>query len=349
MAKTERIIVDGSYGEGGGQIIRTAVSLAAMTGRAVEVVNVRARRSRPGLQPQHLMAVKSAAQTCAAILEGADPGSTRFAFEPQAPVAPGDYRFDIGTAGATALVGQTLLMPLSHAEGSSKAAIKGGTHVPQAPAADYLVHVYAPALRRFGLEVKVDYASAGFFPKGGGWIGLTTEGHSRSNAVDLTDRGKLTRLRAFVITSNLPDHVAERGAAVVERFMKGIGRPVEVERRNLPSPGAGAAVVLVAECENGFAGFTGLGERGKPMEKVAEAPCEEFLRWWKSGAACDEQLADQLVLPAAFASGESRWTTPVVTEHLRTVIWLVEHFLPIQHRIEEQETHSLVTLTGVPP
>lgn len=341
------LTIDGSYGEGGGQIIRTALSLSAITGRAMEITRIRAGRSRPGLQPQHLASVKAAAQLCAARLEGAAAGSTRLAFEPQAPVTAGNYQFDIGTAGAAPLVIQTALVPLLRGGGESRVIVTGGTHVPHAPPAEYLQQVYASVLKRAGVEITLSYESAGFFPRGGGKMDLSLPGGIVPQPLDLTERGKLEDLRAFVITSNLPEHVAERGAVTVDRFMKGIGRPIEIERRALPSPGAGAAVVVTAECEGGFAAFTGLGERGKPMEKVAQGPCEEFLRWWKSGAAVDEHLSDQLVLPMSLAKGESRWTTPVVTDHLRTVLWLVEQFLPIRWSIEERGGGvSLVKLAG---
>ena len=132
----------------------------------------------------------------------------------------------------------------------------------------------------------------------------------------------------------------ERGAATVERAMKVVGRSVTLERRDKLSLGSGAAVVLAAQCQTGLAGFTGIGELRKPMEKVAEAPCKEFMHWWKSGAACDEHLADQLVLPLSFTDGESRWTTPVVTEHLRTVLWVVQHFLPTEVVLKEHEDGS---------
>src|SRR5262249_1631332 len=144
---------------------------------------------------------------------------------------------------------------------------------------------------------------------------------AQTGEITLTERGSLSPLSAYIITSELPDHVCDRGASTIERFMKGIGRRVEIEKYAKPSLGPGAAVVLTAECENGRAAFTSLGERGKPMEKVAEDACKEFLAWWKTGAAVDEHLADQLVLPAVVTAGEHRWTTPIVTEHLRTVLW----------------------------
>lgn len=334
---SQPVQIDGSFGEGGGQIIRTSLSLAAITGRVVEISNIRARRSKPGLQPQHVTAVRAAAKLCGAELSGDRVGSTHLWFGPRTPIQPGDYHFDIGTAGATGLVAQTVLVPLTRAAGTSKVTITGGTHVPHAPAADYIEAVYVPVLQRAGLDLAFSYPGAGFYPRGGGKVDLEVRAPALPAALDLTDRGKLKSLRAFIVTSNLPGHVAERGAAMVEKSMKAVGRSVAIEQREKPSPSTGAAVVIVAECENGFGAFTGLGERGRPMEKVAESPCEEFMRWWKSGAACDEHLADQLVLPMSLARGESRWTTAEITEHLRTVLWLTEQFLPITYRLDPQD------------
>jgi len=345
------IEIDGSYGEGGGQILRTSLALAAVTGQAVEIANVRAGRSKPGLQPQHLTAVRAAAALCDARLEGDTVGSTRLAFKPQNAPCPDTYRFDIGTAGATTLVAQTVLLPLAHGATESQVTITGGTHVPHAPPAEYLEATYLPALHRAGLPVRFDCPRAGFYPKGGGEVRLEISAPSSLQPLDFTERGKLTTLRAFILTSLLPAHIGERGAAAVEKFMKGIGRPVSVERRERPSVGPGAAVVLAAECEGGFAGFTALGERGKPMEKVAQEACEAFMAWWKTGAACDEHLADQLALPMALAAGESRWRTPTVTEHLRTVLWVVRQFLPVQASVEELSSGcgARVTLRGSGP
>ena len=329
------IQIDGAHGEGGGQIIRTSLSLSALTGKPVEVYNVRAKRSKPGLQPQHLTAVRAAAALCDAKLSGDAVGSVRFTFAPQSPPRPDRHRFDIGTAGATSLVVQTALIPLAHAAAPSHLTVTGGTHVPHSPPAEYLEAVYIPTLRQAGLHAAFRYPNAGFYPKGGGLVEVDILGGAQPEPLDLTERGKLKSVKAYVVTSSLPGHVAERGAAAVEKFMKGVGRQVRVERRDKPSPGIGAAVVLVAECEGGRAGFTGMGERGKPMERVAEEPCEAFMEWWKTGAACDEHLADQLVLPMALTEGESRWTAPCISEHLRTVLWLTEQFLPIEYRLEE--------------
>ncbi len=333
---TTPIQIDGSYGEGGGQIIRTSLSLSAITGQPFEITNIRAGRSKPGLQPQHLAAVRAAQIICCAHLEGDSIGSTRLAFSPGTPVQPGTYRFEIGTAGAATLVAQTVLCPLGLANGDSEVTIVGGTHVPHAPPADYLLGSYIPAIRATGLEACGDYSRAGFFPKGGGEIRLAIRARARPGAVAMTERGALRSLTAFIVTSELPDHVFDRGASTVDGYMKGIGRRVDIERREKPSLGPGAAVVLSAECENGLAGFSSLGERGKPMEKVAEQACRDFLAWWKTGAAVDEHLSDQLVLPAVLTPGEHRWTTPMVTEHLRTAVWVAGKFVPLEYDFEEQ-------------
>ncbi|MBW3622106.1 MAG: RNA 3'-terminal phosphate cyclase [Armatimonadetes bacterium] len=341
------IQIDGSYGEGGGQILRTSLSLSALTGQPVEFINVRAKRTRPGLQPQHLTAVRAAAALCDARLEGDAVGSTRFTFSPQTPPRPDRYRFDIGTAGATPLVVQTALIPLSLASAGSHLTVTGGTHVPHAPPADYLEAVYLPVLRQAGLHATFRYLNAGFYPKGGGQVEVDLLGGAALQPLDLTERGKLKKLTAYIVTSNLPGHVAERGIVALEKYMKGVGRTVRIERRDLPSPGTGAAVLLAAECENGRGGFLGMGERGKPMERVAEEPCEAFMDWWKTGAAVDEHLADQLVLPMALAAGESRWTAPCITEHLRTVLWATNQFLPIEFILDERpDGTGLVTLKG---
>jgi RNA 3'-terminal phosphate cyclase (ATP) len=341
------IRIDGSYGEGGGQILRTSVSLAAMTGQAVEIERIRAGRTRPGLQPQHLTAVRAAASLCDARLEGDAPGSGRLLFAPQSTPRPDRYDFSIGTAGATTLVTQTVLLPLARQGAGCHVTVSGGTHVPHAPAAEYLEAVYLPVLRSAGLDARFSYRQAGFYPRGGGEVAIEILPGTPLRPLDLTDRGKLRELTAFIVTATLPGHVGERGERAVEEYFRRVGRVASVERRDRASPGAGAAVVLVATCEGGIAGFTALGARGKPMEQVAEEACDAFMAWWKSDTACDEHLADQLVLPLALAAGESRWTTPSVTEHLRTVLWVTQQFLPIEFTLEETpEGPGTVTLRG---
>ena len=176
----QSILISGEYGEGGGQIIRTALSLAAITGRAVEISNIRSKRSKPGLQPQHLTAVHAAAAICNAEVAGAAVGSAWLRFAPQTAPQPGNYRWEIGTAGATTLVAQTVLLPLALADAPSRVTITGGTHVPHAPVAEYLEGVYLPMLRHAGCAVKMEIARTGFYPRGGGEITLHIAGGYRA-------------------------------------------------------------------------------------------------------------------------------------------------------------------------
>jgi len=334
------VTIDGSHGEGGGQILRTSLSLAALTGRPVEIVRIRAGRSRPGLQPQHLASVRAAADLCAAQLEGAEIGSGRLRFAPQSPPAPGAYHFAIGTVGAAPLVLQTVLLPLALAPGPSRVTITGGTHVSHAPTADYGERVYLPTLERHGLGASTRSPRAGFFPKGGGVMQAEIAGGAAPLPVTLMERGDLRALTALVVTAGLPPAVAERGIAAVRQELGHLPGELSVETREVPAASPGAAVLLVADCQSGLAGFSAIGERGKRMETVAEQACRAFREWWETGAACEEHLADQLVLPMALTSGESRWTTSRVTEHLRTVLWVVPRFLPLEASLTESPDGS---------
>jgi RNA 3'-terminal phosphate cyclase (ATP) len=331
------IEVDGSFGEGGGQILRTSVTLAALTGQAVEIVNIRGKRSKPGLQPQHLMAVRAAGEVCGAEMKGDAVGSMFLSFRPAHPPKAGQYRFDIGTAGATTLVAQTVLLPLAHAKGESRVTVIGGTHNPHAPTADYLRLVYLPTLRGLGLEADVAYPRAGYYPVGGGVLEVSVR-PSRLEPSRIEGRGAIKKTVAMAVTSSLREHVARRGLDEIRRRLG--DRRVDSKTLDLPAHSAGAATIIVQSCEGVLAGFSSIGVRGKPMEKVAAEAANAFLEWEGRLEACDEHLADQLVLPAVLAEGESRWTTTAVTEHLRTVMWLARKFVPIECQLEERPDGS---------
>jgi RNA 3'-terminal phosphate cyclase (ATP) len=339
------IEIDGSHGEGGGQILRTSVALAALTGKPLVIRNIRAGRPKPGLAAQHLASVRAAAELCGAELAGAAVGSQHLELHPRHAVKHGSYQFAIGTAGATPLVAQTVAVPLMLA-GESQITIHGGTHVPFAPSADYLAEVYAPALADLGLDLHVAYPKAGYYPQGGGTLALRI-GEGAPHALDWVERGKLTAIRAIALTSELPEHVAKRGLDALRKQLHGVGRPVVLEDRSRPGGQPGAALLVAGSCQRGHFGFVALGQKGKPIEKVAEEATTAFWRWFEGGAVTEEHLADQLVLPLALAGGESRWTTQQASLHLRTVLWVAEHFLPIGYAIEERPDGSaLVTLRG---
>jgi RNA 3'-terminal phosphate cyclase (ATP) len=342
--------IDGSQGEGGGQILRTSLSLSALTGRPLTIRNIRAGRSKPGLQPQHLSSVRAAAALCAASLQGADVGSTELTFTPMAPPSPGQYHFEIGTAGAATLVLQTVLLPLALAGADSVVTVSGGTHVPHAPTFEYLAGVYGATLRQHGLADDFRMTTAGFYPRGGGVIHAQIPSIAELAPVDLRERGPLVSLMAYVVTARLPEDVAERGVSALQKHLPKVPAPLVIERHEVVSQGPGAAVILIAEHEQGRAGFSAVGARGKPMEVVMAEACAAYHSWYATGLACDEHLADQLALPMALVPGESRWMTCCVTEHLRTVLTVIAKFLPVQAEIKERSDGAgEVILQGVSP
>ncbi|MCP4539273.1 MAG: RNA 3'-phosphate cyclase [Chloroflexi bacterium] len=354
------IKIDGSYGEGGGQVLRTSLALAAITGRTVRIEHIRAGRKKPGLRPQHLTAVRVAAAVCAARLEGDALGSQTVTLAPGSPVCPGSYVFDVadatrgGSAGSVGLVLQTVLLPLALAQpGQSPGCeqstesyliLRGGTHVAWAPSVAYLEHVFVPALARMGIraeDAQIDLARWGFYPVGGGEIQvriMATGGSTQAeplSPIQLTERGDLTRIWGTAAVMNLPAHIPQRMANRACNVLAEAGLKAQVEALRLRGNGPGAGIFLFAEYETSspgetvVAGFTAYGRKGLPAERVAEAACEELFIHHRSGAPVDPYLADQLVLPMALADGESRMNVSQVTPHLLTNIWVVRQFLAV--------------------
>jgi len=339
------IIINGSYGEGGGQVLRTSLTLSALLGKPVRLENIRAKRRNPGLQAQHLTGVRAIAQICDAELAGADLGSLTLIFRPLSPPRAGEYSFDVaearkgGSAGATSLVFQTMLLPLTLAPGLSCLTIRGGTHVAWSPPFHYLQHVYLPTLARMGLEASVEIEKWGWYPIGGGEMTALIGGRKESDlsGLDLVEQGELKCLWGISATSNLPAHVGQRQKKQAEETLWKHGFDPRIEMVDAPSPGQGTLVFLAAEYENAVAGFSALGERGKPAEKVAEEACREFVAYHQSGACLDQHLADQLILPLALAPGPSAFNTCEITQHLLTNVWVVEQFLDVKFEIEGEE------------
>ncbi len=328
--------LDGARGEGGGQILRSALTLSLLTGTPVRLVNIRARRSRPGLRPQHLTAVRAAKAVGGARVEGDALGSTQLTFHP-GPVRPGRYHFVIPTAGAATLVLQTVLLPLALADGPSTVRIEGGTHVPWSPPYEYLAWQYLPFLERLGVRVELKLIRAGFHPRGGGILEAEiapVQGPLRP--LRLEERGRLLRIRGLSAVANLPDAIAQRQRDRALARLRGLAPEVRIDLERLPSPGKGTVAVLLAEGEGGSGCVSALGAPRKPAEKVADEAADALLAYLASGAAVDAHLADQLLLPLALADGPSVFTAERATEHLRTHAWVVEQFLPVEVRMEEE-------------
>src|SRR5687767_13444117 len=330
------LTIDGSFGEGGGQILRTSLAMSLICGAAVRLINLRANRDKPGLRQQHLTAVLAAAKIGSAEVEGAHVGSREIVFRPKQVVA-GDYHFPIGTAGAAALVFQTVLPPLLLAPGRSTLRFEGGTHNNMAPPFDFLQKAFLPVLRKLGASVEMTLERYGFYPKGGGAFTATIEGGLPLLPIDLLARGAIVSERARAIVVRLPENIAQRELAVVGAELGFEKLDAEIVERGL-SPGN--VVLLEVECEHGFEVFTGFGERGKPAEKVAEQAIAEYKAWKSFEVPVGEHLADQLLIPFALA-GRGAFRTVPLTLHTTTNIDVLRRFLTLEVKIEPETSGAV--------
>ncbi|MFZ5510390.1 MAG: RNA 3'-terminal phosphate cyclase [Pseudomonadota bacterium] len=327
------IDLDASFGEGGGQILRSALSLSLITGSPVRLSNVRASRPKPGLQPQHLKALHAAAVVGRAQITGAELGSRQVTFSPNALEA-GDYAFDIGTAGATSLVLQTLFVPLAFAGGPSHVTLGGGTHVPWSPCFHYLEWQWLPWLRAAGFRGELALTRPGFYPRGGGSVGAWIEPAGALKALHLVERGRLIRIRGLAGVGSLPAAIAQREQVRVQERLAALGVPIDVRTCELESVSRGNFVILAAEFDNGRLCYGSLGALGKPAETVADEALQALLDGLASGGAIDEHLADQLLLPLCFAPGTSELAPCRITQHLLTNAHVLRCFLPVSVEVE---------------
>jgi RNA 3'-terminal phosphate cyclase (ATP) len=325
--------IDGSEGEGGGQVLRTSLALAMVTGTPVRIEKIRARRAKPGLMRQHLTAVLAAAKVSQARVEGAEVGSTSLTFTP-GPVSPGEYRFSVGTAGSVTLVLQTVLPALLTASGPSTLALEGGTHNPLAPPFEFLDRVFLPMVRRMGPRVEARLERPGFYPAGGGRFSVEIEPAPSLMGFELLERGEIRGRRGTVILARLPRGIAERE---VQQLSKGTGwDPSCFEIREVDSLGPGNAVLLELASEAVTEIFTSFGEIGVRAEAVADQAIQEMRRYLKAGAPVGEHLADQLLLPLALA-GSGSFTTVPLSLHARTQIELIPRFLDVKIEVDKEE------------
>lgn len=325
----EFVELDGASGEGGGQILRTSLTLSVLTGRPFCIRNIRARRSPPGLRPQHLVAVRAAERISAAYVDGAAVDSMELRFSPT-QLQPGDYEFPIPTAGSAPLVLHTVYLPLLLQAEPSKATISGGTHVAFSPCYDYLVDCWLPALARLGAKMELQLLRCGFYPRGGGLMTAAIE-NSALSPIQWTSRGKLLRITPVSVVANLPVSIAERQAHRADKRLrekglkKSLRNPI-IEQRPAASPGT----LLGLRCEWEYASgyFFALGQRGKPAEKVADEAVAGFIAFHNvEDCPVDPHLADQLLLPLAMTNGASEFRTSEVTQHLVTNAEVIKKFL----------------------
>lgn len=328
------LVIDGSFGEGGGQILRTAVALSAVTGADIRVVNIRAKRPEPGLKRQHLTGILAAAKMCDAVVEGASVGSTEIVFRPGS-IRGGSYVFDVGTAGSVTLVLQTLLPIMAFADSPVSVEVRGGTDVPWSPPVDYLRYVIGPHLRELGYSFSVELVRRGHYPRGGGIVRVTVERPPRSfRPSSRVESGRLLRVEGVSHCVRLPRHVAERQAeaAASELAKRGFGVRVDVrtewyEPSRDPHLGPGSGIVLWAVTERSILGADSLGERGKPAEVVGREAASKLLEDLSTGMAYDRHMADIVIPYLALAEGPSTVGVSRLTLHAYTNVWLVRSML----------------------
>jgi RNA 3'-terminal phosphate cyclase (ATP) len=343
------IVLDGSEGEGGGQILRTALSLSAITRRPFSIVNIRANRLKPGLRPQHREAARALARLCDAALAGDEVGSDRLEFAPRRAANPGEWELDIGTAGSTPLLFQTVCWPLALAGAPSTVTLRGGTHQDHAPSFHYLALVWGPAVARLGFRVGFELQAAGFYPEGGGEMTARIEPAHPMPPFDLPHRGTVGEVEVVSMVAGLGYDVAERQAARALRALRDAGVAAQAERVPVPARGSrGGHVLVVASFERTRAGFGAVGARDRSPEETADLAVNEFRAYLSGGAAVDPHLGDQLLLPAALvASGlippppgvipATRYTVSRVTKHLTTNAAVIRRFLDVDISIVGRE------------
>lgn len=333
-------------------MLRTSLSLASITGKALEVRNIRAGRTKPGLMPQHLISAIAASKITEGSLKGAEIGSSTLVFRPGTRPVAGRYTFDVAerkaSAGSTGLIFQTVAIPLVFATGPSRVAIKGGTHVAWSPTADYIRDVYVPVISSMGVDISIEIPRYGFYPIGGGelFVGINSV-NGTLKPINLAERGRIISVTIRSAVSNLPESIAMRQLDSALKALGDISSEVRTECLTVPGAARGTFLFILIETENIRAGFSALGERGKPAEKVGSEAARLALAYIESTGAVDPYLSDQLVLPMALARGVSSFKTTEITGHLLTNLDVIGEFLDVDFRVDgEPGFPGDVTITG---
>ncbi len=345
----ETISIDGSFGEGGGQILRTSLALACVTGKALHMENIRANRRNPGLAKQHISGIYAARDITNGRCSGIELGSQVLDFQP-GKIAGGNFSFDIGSAGSASLVIQTIMPPLFLAEKSSTVTVTGGTHNPMSPPYDFFEHVFLPAIAQGGFNARCRLLKHGFFPAGAGKLKIDVQPWNKESdsAIDLCQPAEKFELSAIIYTARLPSHIADRqrglllksALAFTDAVKMRLAQPLKFENIELvdvtDSDGPGNCVMILLSGKNRKTIFSAFGEKGKPSEKVIREVVDSTTVFLKSGAAIDHFLADQLLIYMAM-TGTGSFTTDKLSSHLQTNIEVIKKILSVDFQVEQRE------------
>lgn len=345
MQQPGMLDIDGSYGEGGGQLLRTAVALAAVTGTPIRFRSIRVKRDKPGLAPQHVAAVRAVAELCGARVDGLELRSREIVFAP-GRLHGGEFGFDVGTAGSITLVLQALLPVMTAAHANFRVHVSGGTDVRGAPPLDYLCEVTLGLIARMGVHARLLTRRRGYYPRGGGAVEVSVKA-SKLKALRLDAAGPLLGIGGLGHVAHLPVTIAERMRAAALAQLGSHSVPVQCQTALLgdgEAIGQGGAIVMWAKCECTVLGAGRVAQRGVPAETLGEAVGSELAADLAVGATLDVHAADQILAYLALAGGESSFATRELTSHARTAIWLIEQFVPVRFGIAPQGVLTRVTV-----
>ena len=330
------IVIDGSQGEGGGQVFRTSLTMSMQSGEPVRIDNIRARRSKPGLLRQHLACLRAASEICSADVQGAELGSDSVTFRP-GKVEAGDYHFSIGSAGSTSLVFQTVFLPLMFADKESDIRLEGGTHNGHAPSFDFIASSFLPVVETMGYRAEAKLDRYGFYPAGGGAWGVKVGKMNGVQPLSLMERGEIVSQSAVATSSHIPEHITERELAQIQKKCLWSGE--QLEQNIVDSAGPGNIVSLRVKSEQVIEVVEVVGEKQLSAERVAGRAIKAVKRYLDSGVPVGEYLADQLLLPMVLGGG-GQFRTMSPSLHFETNVEIIKQFMDVDIRVDRENEHA---------
>jgi RNA 3'-terminal phosphate cyclase (ATP) len=340
------INIDGGAKSGSGTIVRYSMALASLLGEEIRIENIRAGRDKPGLRAQHLKVVQACQEMCHGVVRNAAVGSKEITYTPGERFNGGEYSWDIGTAGSTTMMAQTLLPLAFFARKPSKFRLEGGLFQDFAPSAYHMKFVLLPFLKRMGVRVEFDIIRPGYVPRGGGTIEFGVEPARKLKPLNLTEQGEIFSIEGIALSSHLKERrVSQRMAGECQRVLNSYGYKAEIEKiEDESSLQEGAALAIFAETSSGNRmGSDRAGRPGRSSESIGRYVAERFIEDIKTGAPVDRYIADQLIIYAGLAEGFTRYSVPRITEHVETNLWLIEEFLGARTKIDD----NLLEIKGI--